>query len=203
MTEAADCLGAVMDAESSGKKAVAKGDLEEVVMGNTRRYKNAGDQIGPGPDVLARVADDQGFAGCAGRRMNADHLAQGNRKHPVGIVRLHIVLGREGQTRQVGQRPHILRDDPEIQELLPIKGDVLVDAIERGLKTLQLKLLQLLSRHAFVDRIPDGVHSLLLKAACAAVFSSQFTVTEILCWPGGPERLRCKASWSRGAERIC
>ena len=64
-------LGAVVRAEAAGEEAVAVGDVDHVAGPPAGGADRARDQVGPGVDVVRRVADDGRLAGRARRGMDA------------------------------------------------------------------------------------------------------------------------------------
>ena len=54
----ADPLRAVVQAERAREEAVPEGDLDHVVLGHPAHGDDAGDQVAPRPDVVARIADN-------------------------------------------------------------------------------------------------------------------------------------------------
>ena len=101
--DAAEFLGAVMDAEAAGEQTVAVGIVDLHPRPAAARHDAARTDIGPGADIELGVADDRRLAGRARRGMNAHHLVHRHREHPIGIVRAQIVLRRQRKLAQVGQ----------------------------------------------------------------------------------------------------
>ena len=97
-----------------------------------------GDQPAPLGQVVAGVADDQRLAFGAEGGVQADDFAQREGEHAVGEALDHVLLGGEGQARQVGQR-----FEAEVAQLLAVAADVAAEAGQQGLEALELDLLQL------------------------------------------------------------
>ena len=96
-------FGTVMQAESAGKQAVTEGDVDNIVVGHAGRGHEPGNQLGPGIQVVAGVADHGRLAGGAGRGMDADDILERHGEHAVRIVDPQILLGGKRQPGQVVQ----------------------------------------------------------------------------------------------------
>ena len=153
----AEPLRAVVEPEPPREQPVPERDLDDVVLGHPAGDEDAGHQLAPHRDVVARVAHDRRRLRRAGRGVDADDLPKRDREQPVGVISPHVLLRRERQPGEVGERPDLLRGDPERVELLPVERDVRVNAVERRLQPLELELLELLPIHALLVRFP--VHS--------------------------------------------
>lgn len=67
ITEAPILFGALMKAEATGKKMIIQGDLDDVVVfRNAGGRQQAGGAFGPVFQIVAGIADDDGFAGVPG-----------------------------------------------------------------------------------------------------------------------------------------
>jgi hypothetical protein len=168
----ADPLGAGVQAEGAGEEAVVEGDLHDVVLGDAAGHQVPGDEVGPGPEVVAGVADRGGAPGRAGGGVHANHVAQRHREEAVGVRGPEVVLGGEGEPAQVGQRAEAVRVEADLVEPLPVEGDVQGDTGEGRLETLELDLLQLLAVDALALGLPDGA----LRVQGHALFSASTSV---------------------------
>ena len=87
--------------------------------------------------------------------MNPDHLAERNREESVGVTLPKVLLRGEREAGEIAQGADVLRQDPERVELLPIVGDVGIDAVQRRLEPLELELLELFPVHALPLGLPE------------------------------------------------
>ena len=113
--------------------------MDDVARTATGGVDRAGNQIGPGVDVLLRVADDGRLAGRAAGGVDANHLFARYRKHAVGVVVTQILLGGEGKAGEVGQRLEIIRVHPGSIEAGPVMGHVGLDLLQRRFEALGLQ----------------------------------------------------------------
>ena len=127
-----------MEAEPSGEQAVAKGDLNDVILGHSGAGKDAGHQIGPVFYVVAAVTDDRGQARGSGGRMHPDHIPERHGKEPVGVVIAQILLDGERQTPNIIQTADILKIKLELGKFFLIKRHMGSHPVQGGLQTFQL-----------------------------------------------------------------
>ena len=105
---AAQPFGPVVRAQAAGEETVAVGHVDHVAASSAGRMDGTGDEVGPGVDVVLRVADDGRLAGRARRRVDADHLFARHGEHAERVVGPQILLGRERELREVGQLPQVV-----------------------------------------------------------------------------------------------
>ena len=98
---AAQPLGAVMRAQAAGEQAVAVGHMHHVAGPPTCGADAARTQVGPGVDVVLRVADHRGLAGRARRCVDARDLRARHREHAERVVVAQVLLGGERKLGQV------------------------------------------------------------------------------------------------------
>ena len=90
---AAQPLGAVVRAEAAGEQAVSVRHVHDVAGAAARGADRTCDQIRPGVDVLARVADHGGLARRAAGRVDAHDLLARHREHAERVVVAQVLLG--------------------------------------------------------------------------------------------------------------
>jgi hypothetical protein len=96
--------------------------------------------------------------------MYADHLAQGHGKHLIRVALAYVMPTGERQPLYVAYLANVLfRPEIDLLEFTPVERNVLVDAVESSLKTLKLRLTQVLPRHAFFFRFPYRHGSVLVS----------------------------------------
>ena len=105
----AERLRAVMRAQPAGEQAVAVGVLNDVARVQAARREAAHHHVCPHANVLLGVGDDDGFAGGAGRGVQAHDVPHRAGKQPERIGVAQIRLHRERQPGDVVQRPHVGR----------------------------------------------------------------------------------------------
>ena len=143
---AAETLGPVVGAEPAGEEPVAERHVKRVPRPHAGHVERPGDQLRPGLEVARRVADHGRLSGGAARRVHADQLVPRHGEEAEGVVVAQILLGGEGEARQVPERLEVLRAHARRVELRAVGGDVGVDALERLPQALELQLLEILSR---------------------------------------------------------
>ena len=119
----AGLLQPVVQAEPPGEHAVAEGDLGDVAAVRADGDGEAADQLGPGLEVGARVAADDGLAGGAGRRVDLDHLVQRHGEQAVGIRVAEVVLLGERQAAQVVEAREVAGREPGAVERGAVERD--------------------------------------------------------------------------------
>ena len=110
----AEPLGAVVQAEPAGEQAVAHHVLEDVAGAQADHPERARDQVGPRRQVAPRVEDRGRAPGGPRGGVQPHQLVAADGEQAVGevLVRAQVVLDREGQARQVGERGEALRVEP-------------------------------------------------------------------------------------------
>ena len=101
--QAAQTLRAEMDAQPSGKQAVAGHVLKNIVPAHPYHRHAAGHQIGPGMYVVLRMADRHRRSGRAAGAVHADNFRLRNAEQPGGILGAQVVLCGKGYAAQVVQ----------------------------------------------------------------------------------------------------
>ena len=98
---AAESLGAVVRAKPAGEEPVAVGHVHDIAGESAGGADRARHHVGPGVDVARRVADDRRLAGGAARGVHAHDLIARHGEQAEGVAVAEILLGREGEARQV------------------------------------------------------------------------------------------------------
>ena len=99
--QAAQALGAVVDAQAAGEEAVARHVLKGVLGPDADHVHAARHEICPGVHVVSRVVDDRGRARGARGGVQADHVRHGTGQHARGVCAAQVVLGGEWQLDDV------------------------------------------------------------------------------------------------------
>ncbi len=149
---AARALGAVVRAEAAGEQAVAVGHVHHVAGPPARGADGTRHQVGPGVDVLQRVADHGRLAGGARRRMDARDVLARHGEHAEGVVVAQVALHRERKLRQVGERLQVVGVHALGIEGLAVVRHVVVGALQRGAQAGELQRGDLVAAGGF-----DGV----------------------------------------------
>ena len=101
-------LGAVMEAEPAGEQPVAVGILRQHAGPAAGRAHRARDDVGPGLDVVAAIADHRRLAGRAGGGVDAQQLVARHRHQPERIIVAQLGFGGEGKLAQIVERLEIV-----------------------------------------------------------------------------------------------
>ena len=136
-----------MQAQRAGKQAVAKRDLRDVVPVYADRSGQTGDAVAPNPDVLAGIAHDSRFAGCAARCVDAHNIAHGHGEQAVRVIVAHVRLCRIGYVLYVGQRLDLLRRHARFAEDAVVIRHDSVTVIDDMPEPLELQSFQLSAGH--------------------------------------------------------
>ena len=159
-----DLLGAVMEAEASGKQAVSHHVLKNVLLSHPRHVHGAGHDIRPLADVIGRVKDDGRPTRGARRRVHSNQLVPGHCQKPVRPVVPEIVLGGQRHRFDIPNRLHGCGDDATLPKNLFIIQRLACSS-NRFSKPFQLQGLQrgpadrfdfLFPIHRSASSIPDG-----------------------------------------------
>ncbi|MCY1437498.1 hypothetical protein D9M71_536620 [compost metagenome] len=166
-----------MGAQAAGEQAVAVGDVHLVTLAAAGGADRARHHVGPGVDVVLRVADHGRLAGGAAGGVQARDLFHGHGEHAVGVVVAQVVLAGEGELRQVFQGFQVVRVHAFLIEALAVQRDVLVGVPEAPAQALQLVLAQLVDAGGF-HRVKQGgignhVHGSLELFLCAKLRASE------------------------------
>ncbi len=141
-------LRAVVRTESAREQPVAVGDVHRHAAPPARRPNRARDQIAPGGDVVARIADHRGFAGGAGGGVNARHLVPGHGEKAEGIGVAQVRLGGERKASQIRERAQLAGMHAGRVELAGIAGVVRIGVMQRRAQTFELQGLDLIAARA-------------------------------------------------------
>jgi hypothetical protein len=180
----ADLLGPLLEAEAACEEVIIEGNLDDIVLGDACGGEKPCSAFGPVAEVVAREADDDGLARCAGGRVDAHDIAQGDSEHVVGVAFLQVFLCRERQLAQCVHVFDIFEIDAVGVEGLLVESDVAVDPVERGLQPFDLLLLDILPRHCLTFRIVNYCvshnfltlqHGLQFRAGAAKMASLHYS----------------------------
>ena len=134
-------LRAVVRAKAAGKQAVAVGDVDFIFCRAAGGAQGAGDDIGPGIDIILRVAHHRRFAGGPGRGVDAHNLLHRHRKGIERVVIAQILFGGARELAQVAQFVEIVRMHPRRVKLAAVHRNVVVSMFQRPFQTLGLQSL--------------------------------------------------------------
>ena len=149
---AAGALRTVVRAQAACEEAVAVGDVDHVAGPAAGGADRARDQVGPGIDVVQRVADDRGLAGRSGRGVDARDTLARHGEHAERVVVAQVGLDRERELGQVGELFQVAGMDALGVERAPVVGDVVVGVPDAPLHALELQRAQLVDAGA-LDRL--------------------------------------------------
>jgi hypothetical protein len=152
---AAQPLGAVVGAETTGKQAVTIADVDHVATPATAGVERTRHQLRPHVDVVLGVTDDGRLAGGARGRVHPHHLLARDGEHREGVTLAQIVLGREGKFFQVVEGLQIVGMHPVRLELVPVMRDMLVSVSQGPAQALNLQRSDLVATGG-LDRFVGG-----------------------------------------------
>jgi hypothetical protein len=150
---AAESLGAVVRAESTGEQPIAVRDVHHHPRPPAGRADRARHDVGPGVDVALRVSDDRRLAGRTARAVDAHDLLARHREHPERVRVAQVLLARERELREVLEGAAVVRVDTVRVERLAVERDVVVRVPQRPPQPLQLQRGELVARRG-LDRGP-------------------------------------------------
>ena len=86
-------LRAVLETDTGCPQSVSRSDLDPVFLRKPRKFIAAFEHLTPVIHVFRRIRNDDRFAGCPGRRMDAHDLLLGNRHESerIGIAQVFLV----------------------------------------------------------------------------------------------------------------
>src|SRR5258708_540835 len=113
-----------------------------------RRPNRWRDEIATGSEIVPRISNHGGLARGAGRRVNARDSFSGYREKPKRIGFSQVLLGRERETRQIGQRTEVVGMNARRVEFSLVIGIVCIGVPERGAQALELQALELVAARA-------------------------------------------------------
>ncbi|MNE26790.1 hypothetical protein D3C80_1201740 [compost metagenome] len=146
---AAQAFGAVVGAQAAGEQPVAVGDVHLVALAATGGADRARHHVGPGVDVVLRVADHGRLAGGAAGGVDAHDLALRHGEHAEGVVVAQVVLAGEGELGQVLQGLQVVRVHALLIKALAVQRDVLVGVLQAPAQAFQLVLAQFVDAGGF------------------------------------------------------
>ncbi|MOA07600.1 hypothetical protein D3C78_1273070 [compost metagenome] len=138
-----------MGAQAAGEQAVAVGDVHLVALAATGGADRARHHVGPGVDVVLRVADHGRLAGGAAGGVDAHDLALRHGEHAEGVVVTQVALAGEREFRQVREGFQVLGVYAEFIEALAVQRDVLVGVLQAPAQAFQLVLAQFVDAGGF------------------------------------------------------
>ena len=130
-----------MRAKAAGEQAVAVGNVDFVLRRAARRAQGAGDDVGPGINIVLRVAHHRRLAGGSRRGVDAHNLLHRHRKGIEGVVIAQILLGGAREFAQVAQLMEIVRMHSGRVKLAAVHRNVVVSVFQRPLQALGLQSL--------------------------------------------------------------
>lgn len=142
----AEPLRAVVRAEAAREEAVAVRVVDLVPGLHAGEAEAARHEVGPGADVLGRVAHDSRQARGPRARVDARHLRLRHREHPERVHLPQVLLLRVRELREVLQLLEVRGVHAVRVELLLVERHVLVCVADRPLEALELRRLDLVSR---------------------------------------------------------
>ncbi len=92
---------AQLEPDTGCPQPVTGGNLDTVKFADARNFIAPREHGCPVVDILCGIGDDDRFAGRAGRRVDADDLAVGNRLNSQGISVAEVVFGGEGELLEI------------------------------------------------------------------------------------------------------
>ena len=143
---------AVMRAQAAGEQSVAIRDVDDITGAAARCADRARHDRRPRFDVVARVTDNGGPAGRAGRRVNANDLLARHREHAERIVIAKVGFGGERKFSQIGQGAQIVRVHAGRVKRGTVVRDAVVGAAQGRSHALELQRLELVTARRF-DRL--------------------------------------------------
>ena len=150
--EAAEAFGAVVRAQTAGEEPVPVRDVHAVAGPRAARADRACHHLRPRLDVPGRVADHGRAPGRPARGVDSRDALERDREEAERIRPAEVVLRREGEAREVGERAAVVRVGARVVEARTDVGDVLVGVTERPPEPFQLERGELVGRGA-LDRI--------------------------------------------------
>ena len=145
---AAELFAAVVRAEAAREKAVTVGDLDGVLLGQSRGGKRAGHTVAPEIEITLRVVRDHALAGRAGGRVDADDVFSRDGEQAVRVGIAQVVLAHERQLPEVVDALDVVRRDALLLHFLPVVRLVLPDVTHLADQFFVLQRTELVARHA-------------------------------------------------------
>ena len=139
---AAQAFGTVMRAQAAREQAVAVGDMHHVARAAAAGTDRARHHVGPGIDVVLRVANHRCLARGAARRVDAHHLLARHGKQTERIIVAQDFFIGEREFRQIGQRLQVVRMHARFVKSGAVMGHVVIRVLERPFHAFELQRLQ-------------------------------------------------------------
>ena len=146
-------FGPVVRAQAAGEQTVAVGVVHHVAGACAGGDEAARHQVGPGVDVLRRVAHDGRLAGGPRRRVQSRELMARPRKHAERVVLAQIGLERERQALQVVQRAQLVGVNACRGQTHPVRGHMVVGVAHAVAQPLDLQGSEFVARHRLQRRM--------------------------------------------------
>ena len=159
----AEFLRAVVSAETTGEEAVAIGDQDDIVTGDTGHGHGTGHAFRPDVDVLAGVQRDLRLTGRTGGRLKTDALGQRDGAHAEGIGRSQVLICGKRKFGQVLDPIDVGGLQADFLHLVAIIFVSVVDMFDDLAQTGALQLVQCIAIHTLFGRVPNHGKHLLLK----------------------------------------
>ncbi len=144
-----------MEAQAPGEETVAVGDVDHIPPMHPSGRQDPGHEFPPGFQVSSGIAHGGGFAGSAGRGVEAHHLLHGHGKHAKRVIVPDILLGGEGHVFQVRQGAEITWFKSHMVQVLAVEGDQMIDPFHHSLEPTELHGLEVFPRQSFVILVTD------------------------------------------------
>ena len=137
----ADFARAVMHAEAAGEHAVAVAVLHRVALDAAGHRQRSRHDVGPQVEVGLGVGADHRRPGRPRRGVDFDQLAAVTGEQAVGVGLAQLVLDGERQLGDVFEAGDRIWIDAGAVELVAVKRNARIDALDRLLQTRQLQRL--------------------------------------------------------------
>ena len=131
-----------MGTETAGKKPVAVRNVNLVAALATARTNRAGDDIGPGVDIVLRIADDSRLAGCPARCVYPYDLVHRYGEPAKRIILTQIIFHCKWELRQIFKLFQIAGRNVLAVALRFEWSDIFIGVGDRLLQAKQLQRLQ-------------------------------------------------------------
>ena len=139
------CEGAIVDV-----------DLDQIVALDAGRKQRPRGQFGPTVDVVLRKADDYHLFQNRRGGLQPDHFPQRHGEHAIGMVCYKRFTPGHGQVSERVNAGEIVGEEVGAVKQIFIEIHVFVDAVQRGLQTLQLELFDLFASNSTVIGVSSG-----------------------------------------------
>ena len=157
--QAADLVGAAVQARAAGEEAVAIGNLNDVVRAAARGGDAARHQLRPHVHIVLRIAGDDGAAGGAAGALDAHDVVQRRGEQAVGELVAQVGLLHEGQVFEIVHIADVLGADALGVHARAVDGNVVVFVFHRPAQALGLEGVKLIAADGFHFRVKHIVLS--------------------------------------------